>query len=84
MTKKTLKESMPKDFLISKYKKTKAYQMQDSFVILEHCLFFEQDAYVQWPGKHKNVYFWVELENGYAVGCNENPVNGWSFPVYKL
>ena len=81
---KTLKEVMPKDFLINKYSKTKAYQMKDAFVILEHCLFFEQDSYISWPGKHKNVSFWVELDNGHAVGWNENPVKGWSFPVHKL
>lgn len=38
----------------------------------------------QWPGPQKNVYYWVELENGYAVGLNENPSRGWSFPVVKL
>jgi hypothetical protein len=37
-----------------------------------------------WPGKHKHVYYWVELENGYAVGWNENPAKGWSFPYLKL
>lgn len=37
-----------------------------------------------WPGKHKNVYFWVILKNGYAVGWNENPSKGWSFPLVKI
>lgn len=36
-----------------------------------------------WPGPHKNVHFWYILENGYAVGFNENPSKGWSFPVVK-
>jgi hypothetical protein len=37
-----------------------------------------------WPGPHKNVMNWWELENGKAVGWNENPAVGWSFPVVKL
>lgn len=38
----------------------------------------------RWPGKHKNVINWCVLENGYAVGWNENPARGWSFPIIKL
>ena len=37
-----------------------------------------------WPGPQKNVHYWVELENGYAVGWNENPSRGWSFPVVRV
>ncbi|MEJ7804429.1 MAG: hypothetical protein WKG03_00695 [Telluria sp.] len=37
-----------------------------------------------WPGPHKNVYVWVELANGKAVGWNENPSRGWSYPVVNL
>lgn len=36
-----------------------------------------------WPGKHKNVIAWWVLANGYAVGWNENPAIGWSFPVIR-
>jgi hypothetical protein len=35
----------------------------------------------RWPGRHKNVNHWYILENGKAVGFNENPSVGWSFPV---
>lgn len=38
----------------------------------------------RWIGPQKNVHFWVILENGYAVGWNENPARGWSFPVAKV
>lgn len=38
----------------------------------------------QWPGPQKNVYVWAELANGKAVGWNENPSRGWSFPVVTL
>lgn len=37
-----------------------------------------------WPGKQKNVSVWVELANGKAVGFNENPSTGWTFPVINL
>ena len=35
-------------------------------------------------GKHKKITYWFELSNGYAVGLNENPARGMSFPVEKL
>jgi len=38
----------------------------------------------RWPGKQKHVTEWYELEGGYAVGWNENPALGWTFPVIKL
>lgn len=80
----TLADIMPQKFSqTSMYARTKAYQMKDEKVIAEHSLFHDQDDYISWPGKHKNVFLWVELENGYAVGWNENPLKGWSFPVHK-
>ena len=35
----------------------------------------------RWPGSQRNVYAWWILKNGKAVGWNENPGRGWSFPV---
>jgi hypothetical protein len=37
-----------------------------------------------WPGPHRWVMSWVKLANGKAVGWNENPGRGWSFPVTTL
>lgn len=37
-----------------------------------------------WVGKHKHVMIWWELENGVAIGWNENPSRGWSFPVARM
>lgn len=82
--KKKLLEVMPKEFDSHEHSDTLAYQFKDVFVKKENCPMFGEDPYKKWPGKHKNVYFWVELENGYAVGWNENPSRGWSFPVIKL
>lgn len=42
------------------------------------------DGFKVYPGTHRNVFTWYELENGYGVGFNENPSRGWSFPVVKL
>ncbi len=66
-----------------KFLKTKAYQMKNIKVIKEHNFFFEQDEFQKWPGKHKNVFVWVELENGFLVGCNENMKRGISYPCIK-
>ena len=52
---------------------------------LEHKVVAEHDGCVKaFPGPHRNVYVWWELESGHAVGFNENPSVGWSFPVVKL
>lgn len=37
-----------------------------------------------WPGPHKYVHVWWLLANDHAVGWNENPALGWSFPVIKV
>ena len=83
---KILKEVMPTE-LSEKggaYKDTKAFKMLDEYVIVEHgCVYEQVENELRWPGSHKNVFYWVELINGYAVGWNENPARGWSFPVVK-
>lgn len=38
----------------------------------------------RWPGSHRNVNVWWLLRDGHAVGWNENPGRGWSFPVKAL
>ena len=83
MEKKTLQDAMPCELFTSEYNDTRAYKMKDVKVVAEYGSMY---CYVgkAWPGKHKNVYYWVELENGYAVAWNENSARGWSFPVFKL
>lgn len=39
------------------------------------------DGFCPWPGTHRHVYQWYQLESGCGVGCNENPMVGWTFPV---
>lgn len=81
---KTVKQIMPADFLNRRYKKTLAFQLKDEVVLNQHSKMWDQDAFKKWPGRHKYVNFWVELQNGYCIGLNENPNNGWSFPVLNL
>ena len=57
----------------------KSYKYRDVMVVSCNWSYHKR-----WPGTHKNVHFWVVLENGYAVGWNESPSHGWSFPLFKL
>jgi len=72
--KKTLKDCM-----YDLFDDVPAYKMKDVPVVRE--VDFRE---MPWPGVHKNVYYWVVLENGYAVGMNENPSRGLSFPIVKI
>lgn len=37
-----------------------------------------------WPGPEKNVHYWVELENGYAVGIITPKKKPATFPFYRM
>ena len=37
-----------------------------------------------WPGPEKDVQYWVELENGYAVGVITPRKKPATFPFYKM
>lgn len=75
---KTLLESTPIEFRQEFYG-TEAFKYKDILVVARH-MSHER----AWPGSHKYVHSWWELEDGHAVGWNENPSRGWSFPVVKL
>jgi len=77
----TLADIMPHEFS-TEHSNCRAFKYADVEVINQYN-FFGGDARA-WPGPQKNVHYWVELANGYAVGMNENPSRGWSFPVVKL
>ena len=62
---------------------TRAFKFADVKVVEEFSM-FDSDTWKSWPGAHKNVMNWCILENGYAVGWNENDSRGWSFPVVKM
>jgi hypothetical protein len=73
----TLKEAMPQEFMGCEYEKCKARKYADIEVTAKH-------KYGRWIGKCKNVYYWVELANGYAVGMNESPARGLGFELVKI
>jgi hypothetical protein len=76
----TLRDKLPKDFMLE-YADTQAATLMDVEVAAEH----ERDSTNRpWPGPHKNVHVWWELVDGHAVAWNENPANGWTFPVVRL
>lgn len=76
---KTLAQAMPAEFMGPEYVDARARKLAAVEVKVEHGEFSKR-----WPGREKHVGYWVELENGYAVGFNENPGRGWSFPVCKV
>jgi hypothetical protein len=77
----TLKEVMPDEFERFHYEE-RSFRYADIEVVTVHGYGYDQCA--PWPGPQQNVHLWVELANGHAVGWNENPSRGWSFPSMKL
>jgi len=53
-------------------------------VVCEHTRPLDNDNYQRWIGKHKNVHYWVELENNIAIALNENPAIGFSYPIKRI
>lgn len=77
----TLSDWLPYDFDIE-FSDTRAFNLKTINIIKKYGYGVCSNA--PWPGKHKNVFNWCKLENGLAVGFNENPSKGWSFPVIKI
>lgn len=78
---KQLKDVVPEEFMGCEFTDTPARKLTEVEVIGEYGFGAENKA---WPGQHKNVHNWWLLANGKAVGWNENPSRGWSFPVIKV
>jgi hypothetical protein len=74
-----LKDVMPHEFMGCEYDDSQARRYADVEVVEQF-----DGRYAAWLGKEKNVFFWVKLANGKAVGFNENPARGWSFPVVRI
>lgn len=74
-----LKDKLPYEFMRCEFDDCKARKFADVNVIEEY-----DSREKEWIGTHKNVTYWYVLENGYAVGFNENSARGWSFPVVKF
>jgi hypothetical protein len=75
---KTLKDVLPPEFMSNIHSLSPARKYANDKVVSEY-----HSADLRWPGKHKNVNRWFLLERGCAVGLNESPVHGLSFPIIK-
>ena len=76
----TLREAAPKDF--SKFANSLAGSMgEESIVASYQTIDRTLPNYKVFPGPYSHVLQWWELQNGYAVGYNQNPILGPSFPV---
>jgi hypothetical protein len=72
---KRLVDVLPPEFTKGQYEDSPAMPHVFIDVIAEH----RDDR--PWPGNHRYVKVWFVLANGKAVGWNDNPTRGWSFPV---
>jgi hypothetical protein len=81
---KKLKDVLPIEFQDGSYDNSQAFKFKDVEINEEFFAYKNDKEFRQWPGKTKNVYYWCILKNGYAVGWNENPSRGWSFPIIKI
>ncbi len=75
---KTLRECLPAEFMGCEYESAASRKWADVEVVAKF-----DSSENPWPGKEKNVNAWYGLANGRAVGFNENPARGWSFPLIK-
>lgn len=78
----TLSNWAPHEFSEGTFSDIRSFKFKDVAVV--KCHGYGETSNQPWIGTHKYVFNWCELENGYAVGWNENPSIGWSFPVKKL
>ena len=76
---KKLRDWAPYDFLLE-FSDTRAAKYLDVPVEEEYGV---STTGRRWIGCEKYVFNWVVLKNGYAVGMNENPARGLSFPVVR-
>ena len=74
---KKLKDVVPHEFHME-YMESEAAKYLEEEVEREYFAYANQS-----PFKHKYIYVWWKLANGYLIGWNENPSRGWSFPVIK-
>lgn len=75
---KKLKDVLPEEFF-TEFMDSSAATFLDVEVLQEF-----DGTKVSWVGSHKYVFLWWSLKNGKAVGWNENPAKGWSFPVSNI
>lgn len=75
---KTLKDEMPRELVTDPYNACAAKYADEEI----QAVYWSWQR--PWPGPQMHVHFWVHLRNGKAVGWNEHPARGWSFPVIRM
>lgn len=78
-----LKEWVPSEFTGGEYDAIPAARLSDAEVVAEFTWHQRLWAFTS----HKNVMNWCIVQQAdryYAVGWNENPAVGWSFPMKRL
>jgi len=78
-----LRDVLPKEFSAEIAANGAAKKMLDVEVIAKHDA-AKGELCEEWPGNHRYIYQWWELANGYAIGWNDNPGLGHSFPAVKM
>ena len=81
-----LRDWLPQEFFGGLFDDSRANKFLDVEVAEEYHMYHLDGKmnWRSWPGRRKHVMNWCVLANGYAVGWNENPSVGWSFPVIKM
>jgi len=77
-----LRHELGRDFWLEYYD-TPAAKLADVPVAAVHSRLQDDEAFPEWPGPARNVHRWFVLADGHAVGFNENPSRGWSYPVLR-
>lgn len=82
----TLRDWVPREFMLE-FADSKATKLLDRVVLKSWSLGslskLDEPEWKSWPGREKNVNNWCLLDDGHAVGWNENPSVGGSFPVIR-
>lgn len=78
----TLRDVLPREFFIE-HTESPAAKYLDVEVVARYRAWGDGPDALLWPGRHQHVNVWWHLANGKAVGWNENPSRGWSFPVVR-
>lgn len=82
---KTLRDVLPREALPGgEFDGLRFQRYLDVEVLEEYSSFAHYVTPILMGFKHKNIHNWWHLKNGMAVGWNESPTRGWSFPVISL
>lgn len=84
---KTVREWFGHNNASNLWETDKAFKHLDDEVIKEFSISSTHGLpWLSWQefGKEKHVMHWCITKRGYAIGWNENPSRGYSYPVVKL